>query len=231
MKNTILFIAMILSLSIVGCNKPEIEKGAISLNVGDYNRAIRFYDRALNRDPANGIAHLGLGKALFQKAKAQQSDTVSLQQAIVHIEAARTLGVTGEVNGLLSSVLTENARIHLNKEDTVGALESLTRAIEYDQSSSGALNLTGIIYFRTGRAEKAAVLFDYAIRIDTNDVSPLFNRGMVAWNQNQMEIAHEFWFKALCKSPQDEEILYWFARAEKLLRDRQKKDTSGNGNQ
>jgi tetratricopeptide (TPR) repeat protein len=223
--------ALITAISIVGCNKPEIEKGAISLNVGDYNRAVGFYDQALNRDPSNGIAHLGLGKALFQRAKAQQNDTVSLQQAIVHLEAARTIGVTSEVNGLLSSVLTEDARIHLNKEDTVGALEILTRAIEYDRSSSVPLNLTGIIYFRTGRAEKAAVLFDYAISIDTNDVSPLFNRGMVAWNQNQIEIANDYWFKALCKSPRDEEILYWYARAEKVLRDRQTEVTTGNGNQ
>ncbi|HEX2959878.1 MAG TPA: tetratricopeptide repeat protein [Chitinispirillaceae bacterium] len=203
---------------LISCGQSDLEKGAVSLSIGDYERAIAFYDQELNKRPSNAIAHLGLGKSLYQKAMAQKNDTVSLAQAIIHIEAARTLGLTGEVNGLLSSVLTGDARMKLNTGDTIGALEILTRAIEYDRSSSVPLNLTGIIYFRTGRTEKASVLFDYAIKTDTSDVSPLFNRGMVAWQQNQFETAHVYWLKALRKSPDDEEILYWFARAEKLLR-------------
>ncbi len=203
-----------------------MEKGAISLSVGDYDRAIAFYDQELNKRPSGALAHLGLGKALYQKAMAQKCDTVSLAQAIIHIEAARTLGLTGEVNGLLSSVLTGNARMKLGSGDTIGALELLTHAIEYDRLSSVPLNLTGIIYFRTGRPEKASVLFDYAIKVDTSDVSPLFNRGMVAWEQNQIETAHSYWLRALQKSPNDEEILYWFARAEKLLRNQVQSDPS-----
>jgi tetratricopeptide (TPR) repeat protein len=203
---------------LIYCGQSDIEKGAVSLSIGDYNRAISFYDQELNKRPSNALAHLGLGKALYQKAMALKTDSVSLAQAIIHIEAARTLGLTGEVSSLLSSVLTGNARMKLSSGDTVGALELLTHAIEYDRSSAVPLNLTGIIYFRTGRTEKASVLFDYAIKIDTSDVSPLFNRGMIAWQQNQIETAHSYWLRALRKSPDDEEILYWFARAEKLLR-------------
>jgi Flp pilus assembly protein TadD len=222
------FIVALLAGLVLHCSESELEKGAISLNVGDYNRAITFYDRALNQNPANAAAHLGLGKALFQKAKAQSDDSTLFIQSIVHIEAARTLGLSSEVNGLLSSVLTEKARIQLARKDTVGALEVLTHAIEYDRFSAGPLNLTGIIYFRTGRADKASVLFDYAISIDSNDVSPLFNRGMIAWQQNQIGIAHDYWFRALRKSPQDEEILYWFARAEKLIRNQQEEASTGD---
>lgn len=215
-KVNYLFIAVLCFL--IFCGQSDLEKGAVSLSIGDYNRAITFYDQELNKRPSNALAHLGLGKALYQKAMALKTDTISLAQAIIHIEAARTLGLTGEVNGLLSSVLTGNARMKLSSGDTIGALELLTHAIEYDRSSAVPLNLTGIIYFRTGRTEKASVLFDYAIKIDTGDVSPLFNRGMIAWQQNQIETAHRYWFRALRKSPDDEEILYWFARAEKSLR-------------
>ena len=224
---TVNYLVVAMLCTLIYCGQSDLEKGAVSLSIGDYDRAIAFYDQELNNRPSNALAHLGLGKALYQKAMAQKSDTVSLAQAIIHIEAARTLGLTGEVNGLLSSVLTGNARMKLSSGDTIGALELLTHAIEYDRSSSVPLNLTGIIYFRTGRTEKASVLFDYAIKVDTSDVSPLFNRGMVAWQQNQIETAHSYWLRALKKSPDDEEILYWFARAEKSLRSQVQSDSSG----
>jgi cytochrome c-type biogenesis protein CcmH/NrfG len=63
------------------------------------------------------------------------------------------------------------------------------------------------------------MLFERAVSADTLAVSPLFNLGMVYWEQDQPRAAYERWLSALRKAPEDEMVLQWFAAAEKRLRE------------
>ena len=203
---------------IVGCTSTDIRKGTISLELGDYTMAIRFFSRVLERQPDHFAARLGMGKALLQKAVDNKNDSISWRQAILHLEAARTLNSGVEVHTLLSQVWSERGSKLLHSGDTIGALEALTRAIADDPEYSEPFNLAGIVYFRTGRAQKARMLFERAVQIDSTNPSPLFNLGMVYWEQEKFTDAHDLWMRALTLSPRDEEFLYWFAAAEKKLR-------------
>jgi Tfp pilus assembly protein PilF len=147
-----------------------------------------------------------------------KEDTVSWREAIMHFEAARTLNGKADVHTLLSQVWVERGVEQLHAGDTISALEALTRAIASDPESAEPLNLAGIVYFRTGRRQKAQLLFERAIQMDSTNSSSVFNLGMVHWEQHHFVQAHDFWLRALKLVPKDEEFLYWFAAAEKKLR-------------
>jgi Flp pilus assembly protein TadD len=204
---------------LMGCSGSDLKKGTVALELGDYTLAIGFFSRILERNPANSDARLGMGKALLQQAIDNPGDTVSWRSAVMQFEAVRTIGDFPDIGPLLSQVWSERAYELLHRSDTLGALEALTRAIAADAQSPEPLNLAGIIYFRTGKSAKARLLFNRAIVADTLNPSPLFNLGMLCWEEGGVRDAHDLWLRALKLSPQDEDFLYWFAVAEKRLRE------------
>jgi Flp pilus assembly protein TadD len=209
----------LLLLTCSGCNRGDIEKGAVCLKLGDYAMAIVFFDKVLMHNPKHFEARVGKGKALLQRAIDNPGDTVSWREACRHLEAARTITPSEGLAELLAQVWSERARMLLVRNDTVATLEALFRSIEYDPKSPGPLNSAGIIYFRLGEFDKASTLFRKAAAMDSANPAVLFNLGMIAWNENDFPEARNFWLKGLKLAPKDEEMLYWFARAEKKVRD------------
>jgi tetratricopeptide (TPR) repeat protein len=193
----------------------SIEKGESSLRLGDYTMAIKFFEDVLNNDPENFRARLGMGKALIQKASAQNGDSLIWSNALIHIEAARTLNPQSDIEPLLSDTWMVHARKKLQIHDTIGALNALSRTIDYNPKSIEALNLAGIIYYRIGDPGKAAILFERALAIDSLKSFTHFNIGMLCWSQNDFACAHKAWFKALTLAPEDKDIIYWYSVAEK----------------
>ncbi len=197
----------------------SIEKGESSLRLGDYSMAITFFREVLNGDPENFRARLGMGKALIQMAAAQNAESSVWQDAITHLEAARTLNPSYDIETLLSEAWVVQARKKLEKIDTIGALNALSRSIDYNSGSIDALNLAGIIYFRLGEPVKSRVLFDRALSVDTLKAFTHFNIGMLCWSQGDVSGAHNAWFKALTLAPEDKDIVYWYSIADKKIRE------------
>jgi tetratricopeptide (TPR) repeat protein len=217
--------AVCCAVMLLSCSASEIKKGTVALELGDYTMAVAFFGRVLERDPGSFDARLGMGKALLQRAIDRTGDTVSWHEALMHLEAARTLRSGSDVHKLISQVWAERAYGLLYAKDTLGALGAVTRAIAADPESPEPLNLAGIIYFRTGKPQKAQLLFEKVLTVDSSSASALFNLGMVHWEQRQVGKAHEYWLRTLKLDPGDEEFLYWFAVAEKNLR----ADDAGDG--
>jgi tetratricopeptide (TPR) repeat protein len=205
-------------LLLAACTRIDIDKAETCLKLGDYPMAVRIFGEVLERDPQSYGARLGMGKALLQQAIDRAGDTVSWREACMHLEAARTLRPSAGLNGLLSQVWSQRAHILLAGADTIAALEALTRSIEYDPRRAEPLNAAGIIYFRLGEPEKARALFTQAAAADSLNPAVLFNLGMVAWHSGDIEKAHSCWLSGLTLSPEDQTMLYWFARAEKQMR-------------
>jgi tetratricopeptide (TPR) repeat protein len=209
----------ILSVFILsGCTDSNVEKGASCLLLGDHVMAREFFAKALARDPRNYEARLGMGKALLQAAAADERDTSAWRDACRHLFAARTLRPSGGINTLLSQAWSERGRVLVQNHDTVAALEALMQAIEYDPKRYEPLNAAGIIYFRMGETQKASALLSKALSLDSGNVTVLFNLGMIRWHEGDIADAHGLWLRALKQAPRDEAVLYWFATAEKRLR-------------
>ncbi|MBN1601323.1 MAG: tetratricopeptide repeat protein [Chitinispirillaceae bacterium] len=216
---TVVSIIIFLSVSCFWDSQRSIEKGESSLRLGDYSMAITFFREVLIADPENYRARLGMGKALIQMSSAHHSDTLLWYDAITHLEAARTIHPESEIEPLLSDAWTVQARIKLGKNDTIGALSALSRAIDYNPRSLESLNLAGIIYYRIGEPSKSRVLFERALMVDTLKAFTHFNMGMLYWAQNDIEGAHRSWLKAITLAPDDKDIVYWYSVAEQKIKE------------
>lgn len=201
-----------------GCGTGDLDKGQACLALGDYPMAQRFFGRAVEADPRGYEARLGLGQALLQKAFAE-SDSVALAGAFIQLEACRSLRPSAEIGGLLAEAWMDRARGLLRARDTLEALAALSKSIDRDPRDPRPVNLAGIVYGKIGEAGKADALFRKALALDSGDASAHFNLGMLRWQAGEVREAHAQWLAALKTLPDDEDILYWFALAEKKLRE------------
>jgi tetratricopeptide (TPR) repeat protein len=203
---------------VLACDHGRIEKGRISLSLGDYPMAVRFFQTAVEENPQRYEARLGLGQALLQKAFAE-NDSAAFEYALVQLEACRSLAPSQDLSELLTDAYYERARSQLKGQDTLSALTSLSKSIDHGPKNTRPLNLVGIVYGKLGESEKAEALFRKALRLDSLDASAHFNLGMLAWQAGEIRPAHEHWLKSLKTLPDDEDVLYWFALSEKKLRE------------
>lgn len=214
----LIIINIIVCHFLLRCSSDNVEKGNVCLSLGDYPMAIEFFDKEVRNLPDNYNARLGLGKAYLQKAVDNGDDPTSWKKALIHLEAARTLNPDSQSVKLISQVWAEYARTLLSGGDTVSALEALSSALQYDPERVEIINRTGILYFRLGYTEKAEILFRKAVNIDSTNAHSFFNLGMIYWYIDDINKARAYWLRALTIDSEDEDILYWFARAEKVLR-------------
>ncbi len=141
--------------------------------------------------------------------------------SLIQLEACRTIQPSHELNHLLGDAYTEQARLFLQKKDTVPALEGISRSIELNRDDVEPVNLAAIIYYNMKDIPKAEALFKKALSIDSLHPTALFNLGMICWQQEDIPGAGEYWLRTLKIVPRDEDVLYWFARAEKKRREGQ----------
>jgi Flp pilus assembly protein TadD len=200
------------------CRSDELDKGQACLALGDYPLAQRFFSRAVESDPRGYVARLGLGQALLQKAYAE-NDSAAFAGALLQLEACRTLRPSADIGGLLAEAWMDRARGLLRARDTLDALAALSKSIDRDPRDPRPVNLAGIVYGKLGDAAKAEALFRKALGLDSADASARFNLGMLRWQAGDAREAHAQWLAALKALPDDEDILYWFALAEKKLRE------------
>lgn len=201
-----------------GCRSDELDKGQACLALGDYPMAQRFFAHAVESDPRGYAARLGLGQALLQKAYAE-NDSAAFAGALMQLEACRTLRPSADIGGLLSEAWLDRARSLLRSKDTLNALTALSKAIDRDPRDAKPVNLAGIVYGKLGDQAKAEALFRKALGLDSTDASAHFNLGMIRWQAGDARAAQAHWLAALKSLPEDEDILYWFALAEKKLRE------------
>ncbi|MBD3321716.1 MAG: tetratricopeptide repeat protein [Chitinivibrionales bacterium] len=217
--DTVCILCIALVLIFAGCGPSDVDKGNTNLALGDYPAAIGFFTREIQQDPKSYDARVGLGKALLQKAADNNGDTTIWKQALIQLEAARTLNPDDKALKLLSHAWAEYSRLVLAHSDTVRALEALSTALRYDPENIEVVNSIGILYFKLGYAQKSEALFTRAIFLDSTHSNSYFNLGMVYWSQERYTNAHAQWLKALKFKPEDRDILYWFAQAEKKRRE------------
>lgn len=210
--------ALLLAAVCMGCRNEDVEKGRACLGLGDYPLALRFFSRAIETDPQGYEARLGMGQALLQQAFAQ-GDSAAFAGALLQLEACRSLRPSDDLGALLGEAWLERARGLLRSGDTLAALAALSKSRDRSPADPKPLNLAGIVYGKRGETDKAEALFRKAISQDSGDASAHFNLGMLAWQAGDARAAHGHWLKSLRALPKDEDILYWFALAEKKLRE------------
>jgi tetratricopeptide (TPR) repeat protein len=129
---------------------------------GDLNRAVSYFEQAIQLDSSYALPWVGLSRALFR-----QSDRGSVPLE----EGRRRARKAAEQALVLDPNLAEgHAAIGQIKRqadwDWTGANASLQRALELDPGNSAVLNLAAGLAFSLGRFEEAVELDRRAIALD-----------------------------------------------------------------
>lgn len=215
MRNKVLILLLLfLLLLLISCQKDSVKSGYQCLMLGDYVMAIDFFNEELRKDPRNFDARAGMGKALLQKSFANDQDTVSLHQALVHLQAARSIEARDELDTMLKDVWLISGRARLKAEDTIGALISFTFALDYDPTNVEALNFSGIIFSSFGHMGKADSLFTAAMARDKN---ACFNAGMAKFYGKKYNDAVRIWKSMLKSDSSDISLKHWITLAEQQM--------------
>jgi tetratricopeptide (TPR) repeat protein len=216
---THLILLALLTLALAGCRN-TLDKANTCLKLGDYPLAVELFSREVRRNPQSFAARLGLGKALLQQAVDKQDEN-AWRTALIQMEAAQTLAPAAPLELLLAQVWFERTRLLLARGDTTDALNALSRALEHNDTSVNAINLAAIVYFQRGEAARAEILFNRALALDSANAVTRYNTGMVCWAQGKTALAQRHWLAVLKANPRDADAVYWFAVAEKKLREEQ----------
>jgi len=209
-------------LTLLSCKDSLVERGKACLNLGDYLMAEMFFEKALMDNPLNFDARLGYGKALLQHVIDIPADSSLWRKSLMNLEAALDITPSSDLSSLISDAWYERAMMLLLHQDTLGSFTALSKSIEINSKNSIALNTVGILYFKQGDTDKAEVLFKRAVSIDSTHSQAFFNLGMVYWSKNDYEQAKNFWLSASKLSPDDNDMVYWLAMAEKTLQEQHK---------
>lgn len=208
-------LAIFLAVLLISCGENSVKRGYQSLQLGDYDMAIGFFIEQLHRNPGDFQARVGMGKALLQKSYANSQDTFLWSQALVQLQAARSIENHDFLNLLLKDAWIIYARKKLSSADTMAALIALTFALDYDPSNSEALNLSAILYSSLGLTQKAESLLTAATHYHQTDKDILFNLGILNFYRKEYANALRIWESEALFDSSDAELRQWIDLAEK----------------
>jgi tetratricopeptide (TPR) repeat protein len=211
-KNASIFrVAALLAAALAAGCSGDLKRAKDSYRLGDYPRALRLFEAALDRNPASFEARYGQALVLQElalAAKSQGADSEAAWQAAV--DAYTVCARLGD-----TAAIAENwalALFHLANKQYLGqrygpALENLDVARRVDPRNKYVLNLAGIVEYSRGRYKEAQETFEYLIALDPGFVSAYLNLGNVLWESGNEDAALVTWKQALAVSPDNPVII------------------------
>lgn len=200
---------------LISCGENSVKRGYQSLQLGDYDMAIGFFNEQLHHNPRDFQGRVGMGKALLQKSYANSEDTILWRQALVQLQAARSIENHDFLDILLKDAWIAYGRKMLSAKDTMSALIALTFALDYDPSNSEALNLSAILFSSFGLTQKAESLLTVANYNHKTNKDILFNLGILCFNRKEYAEALRIWKSEILFDSSDTELRQWISIAEK----------------
>ncbi|MGH7198520.1 MAG: tetratricopeptide repeat protein [Candidatus Omnitrophota bacterium] len=169
------------------------------LRKNEIEKAIQFFQSALDLEPDYARVHLQMGVALTKMGRHEESKAYyarSIELDPTNAQAYNNLGMWYDRHEDL-----EQARLHFLK------------TVELEPDSALGHNNLGMIYGKLGQNEKAGEEFEMAIRLNPQSARAYTNLGVVRYQEGRVEEARGLWQKALEVDPEFEEA----RRALKLL--------------
>jgi Flp pilus assembly protein TadD len=204
-----------------------LKQGLALYNLGQYQGAITWFDKALFIDPNNiealnykGAALSNLGKnqeaiTLYDKALTLDPNNVNVinnkgtalsslgknQEAIPWYDKALAI-IPSYVDalhnkGLALSILGKNEE----------AITWFDKALFIDPNNIEALNYKGAALSNLGKYDEAIIWYDKALAIDPREVSTLHNKGAALTNLGKNQEAITWFDKALAIDPNNVNVL------------------------
>ena len=210
---------------LMSCVKEDIKRGNDALRIGDYERAIANFSKALDVEPANRDARYGL--ALSYYAEAEQADRFNDSSFDRWNRTAREFKIlygldsSGSIDANYSTCLFYLARATLNHDASANVLPILDKSIALDSLNYFSYNLKGLILARSrapGDLNSAKNIFIQIVTREPGFISAYINLGNIYWEEGDVESAWDTWSAGLQKAPTNNALIYWTQVAEDSLK-------------
>ena len=210
---------------LMSCVKDDIKRGNDALRIGDYERAIANFSKALDVEPANRDARYGL--ALSYYAEAEQADRFNDSSFDRWNRTAREFKIlygldsSGNIDANYSTCLFYLARATLNHDASANVLPLLDKSIALDSLNYFSYNLKGLILAQSkapGDLNSAKNIFIHIVTREPQFISAYINLGNIYWDEGDVESAWDTWSAGLQKAPTNNALIYWTQVAEDSLK-------------
>ena len=210
---------------LMSCVKDDIKRGNDALRIGDYERAIANFSRALDVEPANRDARYGL--ALSYYAEAEEADRFNdssfdrWNRTAREFKILSVLDSSGSIDANYSTCLFYLARATLNHDASANVLPLLEKSIRLDSLNYFSYNLKGLILAKSnapGDLNSAKNIFIHIVTREPQFISAYINLGNIYWEEGDVETAWDTWSAGLQKAPTNNALIYWTQVAEDSLK-------------
>lgn len=213
------------ALLLAACVENDVRRGNDALRIGDYDRAVISFNKALDADPANRDARYGL--ALSYYAIAEESERLRIPTFDLWSQAAKEFRIlsnidsSGKINANYSTCLFYLARAALKHDGSADVMPMLDQSIQLDSLNYFSYNLKALILAKSDIPDNLKTAKNIYIHIITHDpdfVSAYINLGNMYWDEGDVESAWDTWSAGLQKSPKNQSLIYWTHVAEDSLK-------------
>ncbi len=201
----------------------EIHNGFVLFDLGKYQEAIRYYDKAIKLNPRDTIAYMGKGIALYYLGKYQEAIScydkaieLDPKNTEVYYNKALALDKLGKYQEAIScydkaiELDPKNTEVYSGKGFTLSdlgkyqeAISCFDKAIELDPKNTRAYFSKGYALFHLGQYQEAIKYYDKAIALDPNDAATYYNKGIALYNLKKYQESISCFDKAIELDPND----------------------------
>ncbi len=210
MRSNFIIVSAAAALILCGCGG-DLRRAQESYRVGDFARAQRLFESALDADPGSFEARFGYALVLQELSlsrKALGEDRLEDWTGVVKAyEICAKLGQVGSFADNYAIALFHLAnKLYLQGKFSL-AQTYLNQARSIDPKNKYVLNLAGIVAYSQGKYKEAQETFEYLLAVDPAFISAYLNLGNVLWESGQEDAALVTWKQALSLNPNDQAIL------------------------
>ncbi len=216
---------VLLLMGLSACVEDDVKRGNEAFFIGDYDRAIANFSKALDQQPAHRDARYGLALSYFSVAEEGERlhvPTFDLwKRAADEFRILSKIDSGRQVDANHSTCLFYLARATMAKGEN--AMLLLDRSIKLDSANYFSMNLKALILAKGGTPEGVEAAKQIFIHILTNEplfVSAYVNLGNLYWDEGDIESAWDTWSMGLIRSPNNPALIRWTKIAEDSLKSR-----------
>ena len=164
-----------------------LQQGDFLVMLGQPDKAIEAYSRAITHSPSNATAYTNRGIAYFSKG--------AYDRAIADCNKAI------ELNSNDTTAYNNRGTVYLSKGAHDLAIADYNKAIELNSDDTTAYRNRGTAYFSKGVYDLAIADYNKAIELNSNDASTYSNRGAVYHSKGVYDLAFKDLDKAITLKP------------------------------
>ena len=208
------------ALLCIGCNSYQ-DLGNEALHVGDYDRAIQKFSKALDEAPADRDARYGIALAYFGKAEA--AEKIGQHSVELWTKTQTEFRILQKIDSsvapaMYSTALFYLARAKIMDDSKAKVLGILNESIALDSTNYFSQNLKGLVLQGMVDTDEAQKIFMDILSKNPNFAPAYSNLGNLYWELGDIEDAWDIWSMGSIQFPQNSHLKRWTKIAEDSLK-------------